>query len=118
MQGSFEYMAQTTYLDTITVDNIGECCIEAFNDLGQSWYLWVTTKLGKTKVLEYGPYFDGIKPDSCYCSFMKFDYSDMKVDRIINKFLNNTSRRITQTKIVDPKDIIDYIVPLKEYMDE
>lgn len=51
MEATYQYMQNVTYMDSINIENIGECCLACYNDLGEAYYLWVTTSLGMTKVL-------------------------------------------------------------------
>lgn len=114
MTGSYQYMPTTEYLDQLNIDNIGECCISANTDLGEFYYLWITTNFGMTKILEYGPEMDGITPTFCNCNFMMFQYSEMKIDKRIAKFVSRPG--LTQIQLVDPNEIGDRLVNLMEFM--
>ena len=52
--GTFEYMQVVTVGAQLDVDDIGECAILARDDLGQEYYLVVTTYMGQTEIIEYG----------------------------------------------------------------
>lgn len=95
MEATYNYLPNTTFNDSISIENIGECCLECYNDLGEAYYLWITTSLGVTKILQYGPYIDGIEPSSCFYSFQQFSYSEMKIDKQISKFISDPRKAIS-----------------------
>lgn len=116
MQGVFPYFQKIDFLDEISIDNIGECCLAVNNDSGIFWYLWITTSLGLTKVFQYGPEMDGLPLSNMSCNYQQFQYSEKKLNYIIRKFLNNTE--CTQIEQINPEDIIDRLIDLKEFMNE
>ena len=116
MTGNFLYGESVSYLDTLPVANIGECCISASNDIGEFYYLITKTKYGMTKVFEYGPYIDGVAPDVCIARYSQFQYSEHKIETIIKKFL--LSHYITQAFEVKQEDIFENLVDVKEYLEQ
>lgn len=116
MEATYNYLPNTTYFDSINIENIGECCLECCNDLGEYYYLWVTTSLGMTKILQYGPYVDSIIPNNCYYSFQQFQYNDQKIDKSISKFISDPKKALSQIRQVEPCDIIDNIIDFKGFM--
>lgn len=118
MEATYKYMPNVSYMDSINIENIGECCLECCNDLGEAYYLWITTSLGMTKVLQYGPELDGITPPYCSYFFQQFQYSEMKIDKLIAKFIGDPKKAISQIQQVDPSEIIDKLIDLKEFMYE
>ena len=100
---TFEYMATQTYLDSIDIDDLGNVCLNALNDNGDEYYLIVTTNLGWVEVIEYGPCTVDFNTISSYFNFnfTKFEYSDSKISKIIEKFINNDKRNITQVYFSD-----------------
>lgn len=117
MKCAFEYLATTTYLDTFEVENIGECCLEAYNDSGEAYFLCISTSLGVSKILEYGPYMDGLVPVYLTYKYQEFTYNEKKLKVIINKFLNDMAKNITQVREVNYDDIKGYFISPKEFMD-
>ena len=58
----------------------------------------IKTIMGITKIIEYGPYNIDLglqHEDSVVYSYKKIDYSEYKINNIIDKFLNNPKRCIT-----------------------
>ena len=86
-------------MDSISIDNIGNCIIQAFNDDGDSFYLIIRTVLGISRIFQIGPIQDGAITQ-CYCSFKQIDYDDYKIDKIIKKFIG-TNSSITQINVID-----------------
>ena len=104
---TFEYLQRVTVEAQIEVDNIGETCLLARNDLGEEWYLMIHTELGWTEVIEYGPAVPDISllPASVHYSYDRFEFSDFKITRRIENFLNAPKRGITQATIAELEDI-------------
>ena len=51
----FEYSCTITATRFLEVENIGELCLRASNDVGFQCLLLIHTELGTTKIVEYGP---------------------------------------------------------------
>lgn len=49
---------------------------------------------------------------------MRFDYSEQKIDKIIEKFLNQPKREITQAMLVDLDSIRDKIFNVMDLLEE
>ena len=94
----FKYFYTRTHTDVLDVENLGNCFIEAFNDNGTRFYLWIRTELGFTKILEAGPFVDdGVIPcKECNLLFNETSYSDSKMNKRIESFLNTPRYHITQ----------------------
>lgn len=111
MNASIPYYYQEQATDELAIEDIGNCAIIANDDLNTRYFLLIRTVLGVTGVVEYGAYRDGKVVPSCQCSYMQFDYSEKKIYNIINKFLNNPRRCITQAQVYneDMKDLVKMI---------
>lgn len=100
MRKEFKYLYLASYQDSIDIEDIGNCFLEAFNDDGLCFYLWIKTIDGITKILEAGPYDsdDETNPTKFITDikYKQFQFSDNKINEIINKFLNNIIYKITQ----------------------
>lgn len=99
MKNTYNYMKQIQYLDSIEIDNIGNCIIEAFTDDGDVYYLIIRTVLGVSRIFQMGPIQNGATIE-CYCQFKQLDYDDYKIDKIINKFISG-NQLITQINVFD-----------------
>lgn len=115
---SVQYFYERTAMNSLDIDNIGDCAIEATNDSGYCWYLVIDTKLGWVRVFEYGP----ILPDmhellgSVKCSFDRFEWDDIKIKKRIREFLTNPKRKITQAELINRDDALSYCTDIIEYM--
>lgn len=104
MTGHFEYVYVRQSQDTLDIDDIGNCYIETCNDSGECFYLAIRTCLGISRVVEYGPYADGIRVPNVVANFNQFEYSEKKLNKIIYTFLNNPGRDITQARELDEEE--------------
>lgn len=94
----FKYYYVQTYSDVLDIENLGNCFIEAFSDKGVKVYLWIRTELGFSKILETGPYVDDgkIPCKVSNISFTQTEFSESKIIKRIESFLNTPKYQITQ----------------------
>ena len=113
---TFEYMLIRTVGAELKVDDIGECCILGRDDLGQEYYMVVTTHMGLTDIVEYGPALPDFEvlPKSVTYKFDRIDFSEFKIEKRIDKFL--TSHPITYAEVVKLEDIHEFIRPPIDYI--
>ena len=109
---TFEYLQRVVIDGTLEVDNIGDCVIQGNNDLGEFFYLIITTELGWTEILDYGPCVPDLELLSANYTirYQRIEYNQGKLERIIDKFLNDPKRMITQAKTVFLDDILEDLV--------
>ena len=115
---TYEYLYEVKATGFLEVENIGECCLIANNDFLQEQILIITTELGKTKIIQYGPVFvDNVQPpnDVTY-SYSEIDFSDYKIDKRIEKFINDAKFRTTQVRVVELEEALERITDLKEFL--
>lgn len=114
--GTFEYMIVRTVGAQLDIDDIGECCILGRDDLGQEYYLIITTYMGSTDIIEYGPALPDfeILPKSVKYTFDRIDYSEFKIEKRIDKFL--TGHPITFAQVVTLDEIHEFIKAPLNYM--
>ena len=97
MKHIFEYMHITTAMDSIEIEDIGSCCLHAFNDGGYEFWFLSKTDLGITKLFSFGP----ILVDTIDCSDLEIkihtiNYDEKKIIKYIEKWLSDSKRMITQ----------------------
>ena len=109
---TFDYLQRVIVDAQIDVDNIGDCVIQANNDVGEEFYLVIKTTLGQTEVLEYGPCIPDLDTlqDGYTAKYTTFQFSQPKIERIIDRFLNDAKRVISQARICEVDDIRDYLI--------
>lgn len=109
---TFEYLQRIVVEGELEVDDIGQCVIQANTDLAEEYYLIVKTELGWTEIIEYGP----CVPDlpllqmNYQIKYSRFEYNQGKIERSIDKFLNDAKRGITQAKLCSLEDIREFLV--------
>lgn len=108
---TFEYSQRVVVEAELDIDNIGQCAILARTDLGEEYYLMIRSELGEVDIVEYGPAIPDMSklPASVTYLYDHFEYSDYKLQKRIDKFLNNTKRGITQAQCVQVDEILPHI---------
>lgn len=110
----FEYQIRSVANDTIDIDDIGNVCLEAYNDDGQLYYLMISTDLGFTTVTQVGAIIADTDDIDSYFDFNRksFEYNETKLTGIINKFLSDGKHLITQVFFSNEQDIKDKLKKL------
>jgi hypothetical protein len=117
----FDYLERVVVDGQLDIDNIGQCVILTRNDLAEEWYLIIKTELGWTEVIEYGPSHPGfsVLPISVKQTYDRFEYNSSKIERIINKFLNDPKRLISQAEVTQFDVIREKMInPIDTLFDE
>ena len=114
---NFDYLCTTIVGNNLEVDDIGNCAIRAYTDYADEYYLVIKTSLGWTEIVEYGPIvqdLDTLSEKMMY-TYDRFEYSEYKIEKRIDKFLNRRDKIITQAFVTD----IEEIKPLiKDFLSE
>ena len=107
MKNNYSYLRQISFMDSVSVDDIGNVVLDGYNDIGDRYILIIRTVLGISRILEFGPIQDGAHT-YCKCTFQQMDYNDVKIDKIIDKFLNDKKMltQVTANGIKKKEDII------------
>lgn len=118
MRKEFEYFFSRSAVGLLDVEDIGNCAIEANDDIGNFYYIVIETKLGFTKIFEYGPCNPDFNelPKSVACTFDRIEFNDKKIANAIYMFLNNGKRNITQAQLVEKDYALDGCIDIIEYM--
>ena len=120
MKNSYKYYRTVQYMDSVEIEDIGNCIIKAYTDFGEEYYLFIRTVLGVSRVLQIGPLGETITTH-CSCYFKQLDYDDYKVDKIIDKFIDG-NLGFTQIEVTDTnskedfKKITDTLPDIKEIL--
>ena len=95
---NFDYLIKIEKESSIDIENIGNCAIDAYNDLGFEWLFLVCTIEGTTHMIEFGPVVPDldILPAKVSYTYDRIDFKEGKIANRISKFLNEPSRNITQ----------------------
>lgn len=111
MKKTFDYIATQTFESELEIDDIGNCVIKA-SAFDSSYYLWVKTELGFTRILQIGPLL--FKRDEEFervrnfdISYSKIEYSEYQITRVIKQFLNNYKLNIINAIEISDNEFID-----------
>lgn len=124
---TFEYLQRIIVDSQLEVEDIGQCCILGRTDMGEENYLMIRTELGWTEVIQCGPFIPhlGILPDYININYTRFEFNQNKIVKLIDKFLNDGRRGITQAEVVSVETIqtpvysaLEKIFPKSENIDE
>ena len=103
MPYSFDYRQEFSFMHSLDVDNLGETVIRGENDDALTWYLILSTSLGVTTAVIFGPVVDDMQhmvhKDFSF-DVQKLTFNEKKIMKIISMFLND-SKKITKASIVD-----------------
>ena len=115
---SFEYFFTRTAVGELEVENMGDCVIEASDDIGQLYYLKIDSNLGWCRIFEYGPCTPDFSelPKSVICNFDREEFDEFKLSQRIQKFLNAPKRNITSARVIEEEEMFDNIKDIIEYM--
>ena len=108
---TFDYMQRVVIDAQLEVEDIGNCIISARNDVAEEFYLLIKTELGWTEIIEYGPCLPDLEILPFYVSqtYQRIEFNQGKICSIIQKFLNNPKRLITQAEVTELDEIKDFI---------
>lgn len=105
----FDYNYQEQPLSSIDVEDIGNVCLHALNDIGDEYFICTKTYLGWTKVIQFGPTKDISFPLYSSVIYNNFEYNENRLFKLVEQFLNKNGRNITQVFEVDYQDMKDAI---------
>lgn len=117
---NFEYRITRQVEADIDIDNIGDCCLKAFNDEGMEYILIIETQMGVCRIFNYGPIqpdFD-LLPKSTSISFQRIDFRQGALIKIIEGFLNNPYAKITQAMECSKEEALEECKDLIQYMNQ
>lgn len=88
MDSDFRYNTQSVQIDSIMVEDIGNCALEATDQNGCCHYFIAVTKEGITELATFGPVVPDIilLPKSYSTHFERISYSDSKLQKAIQKW--------------------------------
>lgn len=103
----FNYLKTESYMDSIDILDIGNCCLVAYNDDGNKWAFYTKTELGWSVIKIVGPFDAEDDSMGSFFTYYKngFEYSEKKLHKQINDFLNNPKNKITQVFECNKDDI-------------
>lgn len=106
----FEYDHQIVAQAMVNIDDIGDFGLEAYNDEGYYYYLFVKTVLGETYIATC----NSVLPDTTIISdkfsieITHFNYNNRKISKAIYNFLNDFRKGITGVTVMGSEEVISY----------
>lgn len=118
---SFEYLYTMEATGQFDIDNIGAFALDCFNDHFEEYILIVKTTQGMTQIISYGPEYRGdIDFDICLsskcCSYECMEFSPKRISSLVQRFVNDNKKGITQVEVIEIKEAYDKINPIKELL--
>ena len=100
MSHLFNYNGSVTYEDSVNVEDLGNTCLQAVDELNYCYFFITKTSLGITSCLEYGPIDleDDLLPDETNIQFSRFEFSNKTIIKKINAFLMPKKNLLVKTK--------------------
>ena len=114
----YEYFVTHSANGLLDVEDIGNCAIDIFNDLGKEMIMVIDTQLGSTRIFTYGPFdpeFERL-PNNVVCNLQQLPFSQQKIGKAIRQFLNNYQFGATQAFIIDKDEALDKCRNIIDYM--
>lgn len=85
MDSNIKFNRQSVYVDSLCVEDIGNCALEALDNLGQYHYIIVKTVQGQSHILSFGPVIPDLDelPKSFKVEYYYTPYNDKKLAKSI-----------------------------------
>lgn len=113
------FNSQSEYQSNLIIEDIGNCSIEAWNELEYLYYIIIKTIRGKSYIAEWGPiiedeenFIDGYKS-----SFKIMEFNDKRINSELWSFLNDRSKKIVNARELEVNEALDAFKDLKLYME-
>ena len=115
---NFSYLFVEQSQDSIDIENIGQVCLSVFNDEGAEYYLKIKTEYGWSKILQFGPIKSDFKEleSGLYLSYSNIEYNEKRLYKIIDDFLNNDKRKVTQAFEISEDDFEEKLSYLTDHL--
>ena len=106
MNVTFKYLYVPTAMDSIEIEDLGNVYLRASNDDADEWYMSVKTSLGWVEIKQFGPLKIDEEGFNFFFNFLyqKFEYSEKRLYKIIDEFINNSKKAITIAEVISKED--------------
>ena len=114
----FEYFKRTVAEGVLDLDDIGNCCLMANADTGETFVLIIRTVCGMTEIFQYGPDFPDMSklPDNLVLSYWKGEFNEKSIKKTISGFLNQRFVTISQAQEIPVEEAKSLIKNIAEYI--
>ena len=105
------YNVQKTYTDTLQVDDPGNFCLRCLLITGDSYFIAVQTRLGKTSILKFGSIIEDLEElgDQFFLSYNIMDFDEKKISKSVDQLINDPRKKILQLMTVELEDVLNNI---------
>ena len=81
--------------------------MDALNDGGDEYFLIIETELGGSTITECGPFIADSGPNPGFFHYMRTyrPFKEQSIKKVIDKFLNDEKKEITQVFYTDKQDV-------------
>lgn len=112
----YDFSVTETYDKSLQVDDAANCCIRARDAEGLEYYLRIKTVMGMTSLFEVGPVLADmpILADGFHVNYQHTKYSDKKIDKWVDSFLNNPKFGLTEAEEVIESEMWSVLPNLEE----
>lgn len=109
---TFDYLTRVVVDAQLEIENIGDCVLQCRNDFAEEFYLIIKTELGWTEILEYGPCVPDLDllPYNYQIKYSRIEYNQGRIEKTIDKFLNDPKKSITQANVCQLAEIREFLV--------
>lgn len=113
----FDFDKETLSNGAVEIENIGECALSCLNDDMEEYYLVISTVMGKSYIFQYGPIVQDLDTlDNISCSITTLDYTEPKLIKIIDRFINDYSKRIKYIEVLPKAEVLAKCRSIIQYM--
>ena len=124
MARTFPFNGEVLWSDEITLESLGNVCLDVTDAVERHHYLIARTSLGETSYLEFGPLYseNELLPDDYSIHFERFEYSDnAMIKKIVKflgpkKFIGNKKVKITNVKEISFDEALTYGIDPFKYL--
>lgn len=108
---TFDYLQRVVVDAQLNVEDIGQCVILGRNDIGEENYLIIRTEMGFTEQITVGPVCPDVDllPFNVSILYSRYEFNQGKIERAIDKFLNDPKKLISQAEVTTFDAIYPYI---------
>ena len=113
---TFDYYYVATAMGQLEIEDIGNCAIQTCTDMGACYYMVITTNLGTTRFVQYGPIVPdiGVLPDKVEVLYKSMNWDSRKLAKEIDKFIRTGA--ITQAVLIDRIEALDMCKDVARYL--
>ena len=114
----FDYLYEVQATGSIEIEDVGNFAISITSDIYEEYFMVVVTQYGMSHIIQYGPInieIDELPDKVCY-SYQRIEYNQSRLSKIIDKYINDSYKHVTQVTLIDIEDVKSNIKDLLRYV--